>query len=306
MPLTNGSAPEQQTFSPSLSRQGSHPMLPPAHSRSSTLSSPVLGDNTGVGDGPGPLRHPRPMTAADIHLELEKEQEAVVNRLTRELSLLRQQTVSVASTSSSASANIHEPTDGQHTSGFFTPGSRNRSSSTLSSRSFAGGSSLPIGSVAGIAPSRDSTAPQPPRQSMEYHRPSRSREPSIMSRGPSGTTSPALSSSFQQPGEHFPFQSHRPSHAIPSLSSNSAQAASLSFINSHQREPPSSGTATRYEEVTVHRAELDAARRENELLRRRIRELEATLREYRRPEVGGDFRSPEATSELEFRPMPDS
>ncbi|KAI1963319.1 hypothetical protein LOZ58_002152 [Ophidiomyces ophidiicola] len=287
MPLTNGSTPDQQTFSPSLSRQGSHPMLPPAHSRSSTLSSPVLGDNTGVGDGPGPLRHPRPMTAADIHLELEKEQEAVVNRLTRELSLLRQQTVSVASTSSSASANIHEPTDGQHTSGFF--------------HSWLAKSLVIHAEFTQLC----CTAPQPPRQSMEHHRPSRSREPSIMSRGPSGTTSPALPSSFQQPGEHFPFQSHRPSHAISSLSSNSAQAASLSFINSHQREPPS-GTATRYEEVTVHRAELDAARRENELLRRRIRELEATLREYRRPEVGGDFRSPEATSELEFRPMPDS
>jgi hypothetical protein len=26
----------------------------------------------------GPLRHPRPLTAADLHLELEKEQEAVV------------------------------------------------------------------------------------------------------------------------------------------------------------------------------------------------------------------------------------
>jgi hypothetical protein len=57
------------------------------------------GDNTGVGTGPGeqarelcqlmtvtdgwfgtigPLRHPRPITIADLHLELEKEQEAVV------------------------------------------------------------------------------------------------------------------------------------------------------------------------------------------------------------------------------------
>ncbi len=27
----------------------------------------------------GPLRHPRPLTAADLHLQLEKEQEAVVN-----------------------------------------------------------------------------------------------------------------------------------------------------------------------------------------------------------------------------------
>jgi hypothetical protein len=27
----------------------------------------------------GPIRHPRPLTAAELHLELEKEQEAVVN-----------------------------------------------------------------------------------------------------------------------------------------------------------------------------------------------------------------------------------
>ena len=38
----------------------------------------LVGDNTGVGTGPGPLRHPRPLTAADLHLQLEKEQEAVV------------------------------------------------------------------------------------------------------------------------------------------------------------------------------------------------------------------------------------
>jgi hypothetical protein len=41
-------------------------------------SGPTVGDNTGVGSGPGPLRHPRPLTAADLHLQLEKEQEAVV------------------------------------------------------------------------------------------------------------------------------------------------------------------------------------------------------------------------------------
>lgn len=39
----------------------------------------MVGDNTGVGTGPGPLRHPRPLTAADLHLQLEKEQEAVVS-----------------------------------------------------------------------------------------------------------------------------------------------------------------------------------------------------------------------------------
>jgi len=62
-------------------------------------SSAVDADNTGVGVGPGmtlvplsrrvfgllsayisigPIRHPRPLTAADLHMQLEKEQEAVV------------------------------------------------------------------------------------------------------------------------------------------------------------------------------------------------------------------------------------
>ena len=54
-------------------------------------------DSAGV-----PMRHPRPMTPAELHLELEKEQEAVVNRLTRELSALRAHSASVASTTSNA------------------------------------------------------------------------------------------------------------------------------------------------------------------------------------------------------------
>ena len=58
-------------------------------------SSGLVVDNTGVGAGPGqllrvspvettsdsdvgPLRHPRPMTPAELHLELEKEQEGIV------------------------------------------------------------------------------------------------------------------------------------------------------------------------------------------------------------------------------------
>ena len=65
-------------------------------------SSAFNADNTGVGVGPGmaaisrdklsygwssayvligPLRHPRPLTAADLHTQLEKEQEAVVSPL---------------------------------------------------------------------------------------------------------------------------------------------------------------------------------------------------------------------------------
>lgn len=81
-------------------------MLPPPLPLNGSLpSSPrpaqaTLGDNTGVGIGPGrytrhmhlhspstanrgpytgPIRHPRPLTAAELHLELEKEQESIVS-----------------------------------------------------------------------------------------------------------------------------------------------------------------------------------------------------------------------------------
>lgn len=44
--------------------------------------APVPGqDNTGVGAGPGPLRHPRPLTAAELHSQLEQEQELLVSYL---------------------------------------------------------------------------------------------------------------------------------------------------------------------------------------------------------------------------------
>ncbi|KAJ5057014.1 hypothetical protein PSV09DRAFT_2388453 [Bipolaris maydis] len=84
-----------------------------------------------------PMRHPRPMTAAELHLELEKEQEAVVNRLTRELSALRAHSASVASTASLSSSAADSSI--AHVDGLVTPGSmhptssrRHRSSSSVS------------------------------------------------------------------------------------------------------------------------------------------------------------------------------
>lgn len=85
------------------------PNSPPAQSPANLSREPLAsmtpgapGDNTGVGVGPGeiadtlyihlllnvqltqsflgPLRHPRPLTAADLHMQLEKEQEAVVSQ----------------------------------------------------------------------------------------------------------------------------------------------------------------------------------------------------------------------------------
>ncbi|RAL58402.1 hypothetical protein DID88_006393 [Monilinia fructigena] len=83
----------------------SPPLMSPTNNILTSATGTILAsDNTGVGMGPGPLRHPRPLTAADLHLQLEKEQEAVVNRLTRELSMLRAaQNASVVSNTSSTS-----------------------------------------------------------------------------------------------------------------------------------------------------------------------------------------------------------
>jgi len=52
------------------------PQLLPANTQ--PASTQTMGDNSGVGSGPGPSRLPRPLTAVDLHLQLEKEQEAVV------------------------------------------------------------------------------------------------------------------------------------------------------------------------------------------------------------------------------------
>lgn len=88
------------TLPPSLSSAGPHTHAFPPLSPSLSTTDPATAP---------PMRHPRPMTAAEMHLELEKEQEAVVNRLTRELSALRAHSASVASTTSSvaSSANVN-------------------------------------------------------------------------------------------------------------------------------------------------------------------------------------------------------
>lgn len=81
------------------------------------------------------------MTAAEMHLELEKEQEAVVNRLTRELSVLRAHSASVASTTSSVASNVLlDVTDPAGIATHPTASRRHRSSSSVS----RSGGALPI------------------------------------------------------------------------------------------------------------------------------------------------------------------
>ncbi|OJD17845.1 hypothetical protein AJ78_02086 [Emergomyces pasteurianus Ep9510] len=287
--------------SPSVSRRVSQVMGPPPVPHFPTSPGLTVGDNTGVGIGPGPIRHPRPLTVADLHLELEKEQEAVVNRLTRELTLLRQQTASVASTASSTSTNLNDPSDSQHP----TPSRRHRSSSNISSRSVAGATSGVIaGGVTSIAPSRERDAPSSSsRPSLDIARGSLSREASVTSQRQSGNASPLFSSSYQPHGE---YGSH---HHTPNINSSHPPSHSYSHSHSHRSSltshpvpiptpqhstaavdharsgsmSSSVGLLSRYEEAAHHRAELEAVKRENDMLRRRIRELEANLKDYRQP-----------------------
>ncbi|KAI4262536.1 MAG: hypothetical protein L6R42_002294 [Xanthoria sp. 1 TBL-2021] len=287
-PPPNPSSPSSANFFPSRE--------PPSVTAPS--SNPMAADNSGVGRGPGPIRHPQPLTAADLHMQLEKEQEAVVNRLTRELSALRQQTASVASTTSSTSTGIADSTDvnANHLiSGpsHPTPSRRHRSSSSLSTRSmnttatttsgYTGLSGSTVGTTAGVAGSAVSgIAPARDSHGLHHaHAHSMSRQNSTASSRRSQASSPSLSSSLLQ-GDHFPnlvplrhpssSQPHPPSVLQQTLSP--AASVRSSYV-------PSSAATARYEETAHHRSEMENVKRENEMLRRRILELERSLRSRR-------------------------
>ncbi|PVI07314.1 hypothetical protein DM02DRAFT_322233 [Periconia macrospinosa] len=194
---------------PQSSSQHSSHTFPP-------LSPNMPGSFPSVDASGVPMRHPRPLTAAELHLELEKEQEAVVNRLTRELSALRAHTASVASTASSATSNLHvdhDITGPTHP----TSARRHRSSSSVSRNSISAPSY-------GLAHTSTTTT-------IPHHR------YSVSSQNATNDAAPAQ------------------------------QARSASVVST-----------PRYEEVAHYRQELEEAKRENEMLKRRIRELERTIR----------------------------
>ena len=58
----------------------------------------------------------------------------------------------------------------------------------------------------------------------------------------------------------------------------------------HPRSPSFSTAiaAARYEEAAFHRAELDAVKRENEVLRQRIRELERRISDVGNPKISAE------------------
>lgn len=190
------------------------------------------------------MRHPRPLTAAELHLELEKEQEAVVNRLTRELSALRAHSASVASTASSNASGapglLLDATDPStaHTGALMGPthpttSRRHRSSSSVSRGSVSASYNGPTTFTTGI---------------------------------PLGAASAGIA------------HQHQHQHHRYSASSQPAGAPQAGDAPSGQGRTNSVVSTPRYEEVAHYRQELEEAKRENELLRRRIRELERVIR----------------------------
>ncbi|KAG5978866.1 hypothetical protein E4U55_005834 [Claviceps digitariae] len=230
--------------------------------------SPLSAGGSSVGPGPGPLRHPRPLTAAELHMQLEKEQEAVVNRLTRELSLLRAaQNASVVSnaSSTSASASTHDPITESSLlsgSGFTIPTSRrhHRNSSSASQNL----------DRQQLASSHESRYPVPrPAASMSL---SRQSSHSRISR--TNSPGPQQGGSALDPSSYF--HSQRVPHAS-SVSVNSVAATPGSLGYGEQMSPGLMPATSRYEETAFYRNELETAKKENEALKRRIRELERMM-----------------------------
>ena len=154
---------------------------PPAHAASQHTQafpplSPNLSGHVSSADSAGvPMRHPRPMTPAEMHLELEKEQEAVVNRLTRELSALRAHSVSVASTASSvASGVLLDAADSSVPHSVSMVGSTHPTSSRRHRSSSSVSRSGTTGMPPGVHPHRQSISSQPAASEMR-------RSSSIMS-----------------------------------------------------------------------------------------------------------------------------
>lgn len=217
---------------------------------------------------------------------------AQVNRLTRELSLLRQQTASVASTASSTSTGLNESVDALHTSQYLSgpnhpiSSRRHRSSSSLSSHMPTGSTAL-AASVASIAPSRDAALPSA-RRSGEYSRVVRSREPSV--------TSPRQPISPLQPyGDHILSAGQGQSQIYRNPASQSQNAA-IAPENPRSRSVSSVTASSRYEEAAHHKAEFEAMQRENEMLKSRVRDLEQSLKAYRDAQTQDD--STASTSSL--------
>ena len=190
-----------------------------------------------------------------------------VNRLTRELSALRAHSASVASTASSNASGapglLLDATDpsAAHTGALMGP------THPTTSRRHRSSSSVSRGSV-----------------SASYN-------------GPTTFTTGIPLSAASAGIAHQHQHQHQHQHHRYSASSQPAGAPQAGDAPAGQSRTNSVVSTPRYEEVAHYRQELEEAKRENELLRRRIRELERVIR-GRRPsssETGPRGRRSEST-----------
>ncbi|KAK4493988.1 hypothetical protein PRZ48_015174 [Zasmidium cellare] len=328
------SQPNSQPTSTTASRRTSA-MGPPAHPASATAPlhahnmnprSPVMSSSDQV-----PMRHPRPLTAAELYAECEKEQEAVVNRLTRELTALRAQSASVASNASVSSTSTgvsllpvdisdpnptHQMTGATHP----TPSRRHRSSSSVSTRSIPtpstsasqAGSSITNASTQAQAGASTTNVPVHGISQASADRAaavagsSLSRQPSV---GASGNSTPARQS-MEVPRNagtlytlpHRPSVSRDPS--TNTVSSTHAQAGTPAPfpqpLPSPAQSPNQSGgvqvAMQHYADTAAYRTEMEIVKAENEALRQRVRALERALRTRRRDSSQSDAQRPEVGS----------
>lgn len=269
-----------------------------------------------------------------------------VNRLTRELSALRAQTASVASTASSTSdlftsaQNLPDPYS--HFSSSYsganiipTSARRHRSSSNLSTRSARSARDALVRdsatSVSGVAAPRDADRSHgtSARQSFDISRdgpggrPEGSRQNSYglsyshiqnhpygqglttstsggsgVGAGPGVGMYRSTSQTASSPYGASSVYPHRTSSASQHHSRNHSSSLSLPNSQSQQNVPsaesvrsPSFGSAqaaARYEEAAIQRQELEVVRRENEMLKQRIRELERLVSGSGQTQVNGN------------------
>ncbi|KAL0934016.1 uncharacterized protein CTRU02_210815 [Colletotrichum truncatum] len=250
----------------------SNPSLPSPTMGPVAATSPPIAPEPSV-SGPGPIRHPRPLTASDLHMQLEKEQEAVVNRLIRELQLLRAaQNASVVSNASSTSAsNAAEPPADTHLlsgAAFSTPAVPSNSS-RRHHRTASNASTRSQTALAGSAAASTASVPIP-RPSIPV------RQDSVASRH-SLSSSPALSQQHLDPsasGMTY-FQQQR----LPQQQTGTSSMVPTPGGSESQLSPGLMPATSRYEETALHRQELENAKKENEILKQRIRELEKLVRE---------------------------
>lgn len=72
-------APPDLNTLPQSSPNSSSPTLPQRTTQSRRASNMMTGRPSQSDEGDVPIRHPRPLTTAELHLEMEQEQEAAVN-----------------------------------------------------------------------------------------------------------------------------------------------------------------------------------------------------------------------------------